>query len=237
MAIGIEAEVLLIEREAFQACTPRADLRRCSWRVTTTRRAGADAQVATFTSNHRRFCDTPLLAWRGALCVAMHGQDALLAQTAHELTSHGGTVEQIKRRTLSRVPCLRPEFVIGSLFEAAAEDVDVHALQVRGLLRGFKCGSGVLRTDTQVVAASRNHTQVGISGSTTVMRFGRRWSWTQLARGQMRWQHSLGCRGSDWCHVVAAPSPSGHRTALMFSTWPTVVGVDEGWYLPDAGRR
>ena len=68
------------------------------------------------------FCDTPLLSRRGALYVAMHGQEELLADTARELTTHGGAIEQLDAAaTLARVPRLRPELVHGALFEAAAE--------------------------------------------------------------------------------------------------------------------
>ena len=236
--LASKRKVLLIEREAFPGMhsTGRSAAMFMESYGPPGVRALTRASRNLYEQPPGGFCDTPLLARRGALYVAMHGQDALLAQTAHELTSHGGTVEQIDTAaTLSRVPCLRPELVIGSLFEAAAEDVDVHALH-QGFLRGFKSGSGVLCTDTQVVAASRNHTGWDI----------------RLNNGDAVRASVVVDAAGAWAVEVAAQFGvprvglvPRRRSAFTFrapdgvdvSSWPTVVSVDEGWYFkPDAGR-
>ena len=78
--------------------------------------------------------------------------------------------------------------------------------------------------------------RLGISGiGTAVMRFKRRWWWTQRApRANMS--------GAVWGAAVGLVR---RRSAFTFKTpdgmdvtsWPAVVGVDEGWYWkPDAGR-
>ncbi len=182
------------------------------------------------------FCEQPLLARRGSLYLAQHGQGALLDDTERELTSQGGQLERLDAAaTLARVPCLRPESVLGSLFEAAAEDIDVHALH-QAFLRGFEARGGRLRVAAAPKAARHD---------------GRAW---QLDVGDGAPLHAacvVNAAGA-WADELASlfgAAPVGlqpkRRSAFTFkappgvevSRWPAVIAVDEGWYFkPDAGR-
>ncbi|HOB03089.1 MAG TPA: FAD-dependent oxidoreductase, partial [Casimicrobium huifangae] len=129
--LAARRKVLLIEREAFPGMhsTGRSAAMFMESYGPPGVRALTRASRAFYEHPPSGFCDTPLLSRRGALYVAMHGQEELLADTARELTTHGGAIEQLDAAaTLARVPCLRPELVHGALYEAAAEDIDVHVL-------------------------------------------------------------------------------------------------------------
>ncbi|HSW05857.1 NAD(P)/FAD-dependent oxidoreductase, partial [Aquabacterium sp.] len=84
------------------------------------------------------FTDTALLAPRGALYLATHGQQELLRQTREALIYAGSDLQTLDAdAALARVGCLRPEQVHGALFERDAQDIDVHALH-QGFLRGLR---------------------------------------------------------------------------------------------------
>ncbi len=182
------------------------------------------------------FTDTPLLTRRGALYLATRGQRARLDALAAELSAHGGIVERLDAAaTLARVPCLRPEQVEASLFEAGAEDIDVDALH-QGFLRGTKARGGLLRTGVAPRSASRDAD---------------RWR-VELDDGTLLHTTVIVDAAGAWADDVAAlfgAAPVGlqprRRSAFTFrppqgvdvSGWPAVIGVDESWYFkPDAGR-
>lgn len=182
------------------------------------------------------FTDARLLVRRGALYLATHGQRAQLDALAAELSAYGGIVERLDAAaTLARVPCLRPELVDASLFEAAAEDIDVNALH-QAFLRGTKARGGLLRTGVAPRSASRD---------------GDRWR-VGLDDGTSLHSRVVVDAAGAWADEVAAlfgASPVGleprRRSAFTFrppdgvdvSAWPAVIGVDESWYFkPDAGR-
>src|SRR5688572_3200668 len=84
------------------------------------------------------FTHSRLLADRGALYLATRGQEELLRQTHRQLAASGTELEQLGAdEAVQRVPCLRHELVHGALLEAAARDIDVHALH-QGFLRGAR---------------------------------------------------------------------------------------------------
>ncbi len=230
--------VLMVEREAFPGmhATGRSAAMFMEAYGPAGVRALTRASRAFYESPPAGFCDVPLLSRRGALYVAMPGQEALLDRTAHELMTQGGEVVRLDAAaTLARVPCLRPELVSGSLYEAAAEDIDVHALH-QGFLRGFKSRGGVLRTGTWI--------------RTTQYRDG---AWEiGFNEGESVRATAVVDAAGAWADEVAtqfAVPPVGlvprRRSAFTFkapegvdvSPWPAVIGVDEGWYFkPDVGR-
>jgi len=182
------------------------------------------------------FSDRPLLAPRGVLYLATHGQEALLQETQRALAASGGELERLDAgAALARVGCLRPEVVHGALFEPGAQDIDVHALH-QGFLRGMRARGGELRTGAQVAAAQRS---------------GARWT-LRLADGEALHAHAVVDAAGAWADDVAAlfgAAPIGlvphRRSAFTFKApdgtdvagWPAVVGVDESYYFkPDAGQ-
>jgi len=182
------------------------------------------------------FGDRPLLAPRGVLYLATHGQEALLQEMQRVIAASGSELERLDAgAALARVGCLRPEVVHGALYEHGAQDIDVHALH-QGFLRGMRARGGELRTQAQVVAAQR-------SGP---------WWALRLADGEAVHAHAVVDAAGAWADELAAlfgAAPIGlvpqRRSAFTFkapegadvSNWPAVVGVDESYYFkPDAGQ-
>jgi len=182
------------------------------------------------------FSDAPLLAPRGVLYLATHGQQSHLQELRDTLAGSGTPVEEVTAdQALARVPCLRPEVVHGALFERDAQDVDVHALH-QGFLRGARRHGTELRVDAELAAAQRTNG-----------------GWMlQLANGEALRARTLVNAAGAWGDEVArlcGVAPVGlvphRRSAFTFNApegvdathWPAVVGVDESYYFkPDAGR-
>lgn len=182
------------------------------------------------------FAQQRLLAPRGVLYLATHGQEALLQQTRADLLATCPDLELLPAdAALARVSCLRPEVVHGALFEPDAQDIDVHALH-QGFLRGLRRQGGELHTGVQIESAQR-------SGA---------WWALRLAGGEALRAHTVVNAAGAWADEVAAlfgAAPIGlvphRRSAFTFkapegldaSAWPAVVGVDESYYFkPDAGQ-
>jgi D-arginine dehydrogenase len=182
------------------------------------------------------FTDHPLLGERGALYVASPGQEALLATTRAELESTGCRVEQLDAAaTLAKAPCLKPECVVGALYDADSKDIDVGALH-QGFLRGLRAQGGVVRTNAELRGARRE---------------GDGWE-LQLADGETIRARTLVNAAGAWadelaqlCGARRVGLEPRRRSAFTFrppegvdvSRWPAVVGIDEGWYFkPDAGQ-
>jgi D-arginine dehydrogenase len=202
--------------------------------------------VRALTRASRAFYEQPpegfapdLMQPRGVMYLATHGQEKELAHTRKELSpSCPGLVTLDAGTTLAHVPCLRPELVHGALYDAGAQDLDVHALH-QGFLRGFrrKAGAdGELRTSAGVTRATHD---------------GRCWT-VDLADGQALRARTVVNAAGAWADELAAvfgARPIGlvphRRSAFTFkgpegvdaSHWPAVVGVDESYYFkPDAGQ-
>jgi D-arginine dehydrogenase len=202
--------------------------------------------VRALTRASRAFYERPpegfspaLIQPRGVLYLATHGQEKELAQTRQELSANcPGLVTLDAGTTLAHVPCLRPDVVHGALYDAGAQDMDVHALH-QGFLRGFrqKAGAdGEVRTAATLTQATHD---------------GQRWT-LQFSDGEtLRAKIAVNAAGA-WADELAAmfgAQPIGlvphRRSAFTFkapegmdpSHWPAVVGVDESYYFkPDAGQ-
>ena len=182
------------------------------------------------------FAEQPLLARRGVIYLATHGQEALVRQAQRELSQHGAELQVLTAdEALARVPCLRPEVVQGALFDPAAEDIDVHALH-QAYLRGLRQRGGALRTATAPRAArhdSRGWT-IDLDDEQVVHA-------AQVVNAAGAWADEVG--------ELFGAAPIGleprRRSAFTFKPppgvevagWPAVVGIDESYYFkPDAGQ-
>jgi len=200
--------------------------------------------VRALTRASRTFYEAPpdgftlaaLLAPRGVLYLATHGQEALLDAMQRTLAASGSVLDRVDAdAALARVACLRPEVVHGALYEHGAQDIDVNALH-QGFLRGMRARGGELRTGADVIAAQRSNDR-----------------WTlRLADGEAVQARTVVDAAGAWADDVAAvfgAAPIGlvphRRSAFTFkapegcdvSDWPAVVGADESYYFkPDAGR-
>ncbi|SDM90960.1 FAD-binding oxidoreductase [Polaromonas sp. JS666] len=202
--------------------------------------------VRALTRASRAFYELPpegfapdLMQPRGVLYLATHGQEQELANTRKELLANCPGLQTLDARTtLAHVPCLRPDLVHGALYDAGAQDMDVHALH-QGFLRGFrqKAGAdGELRNSAGVTRAAHD---------------GRCWT-VELSDGQALRARTVVNAAGAWADELAAVfgvRPVGlvphRRSAFTFkgpegvdaSHWPAVVDVDESYYFkPDAGQ-
>jgi D-arginine dehydrogenase len=180
------------------------------------------------------FSDHPVLSPRGAMMVATPGQDALLAEhwaVLHAMTPHGRLLDAAQ--ACAFVPALRPERVLGAVYEPNASDMDVHAIH-QGYLRGLRRAGGRVICDAEVTTLER------VGGA-----------WRAQAGGTTHEAPVVLDAAGAWADVVAARAgvrPIGlqprRRSAFIFAppqgidtaAWPMTAGVDESWYFkPDAG--
>ena len=198
-------------------------------------RALTRASRAFYTAPPAGFAEHPLLAPRGTLYVASPGEEAALTRSFAELAATcPGLVLLDHAQCLERVACLRPERVIGGMFDGDAMDIDVHSLH-QGYLRTLRQHGGVLRCDAGVLGAHRRSD-----------------GWQlQLPQGaSVRARVVVNAAGA-WADEVGAllgAPPIGlvphRRSAFTFQPpegmavghWPVVASLDESWYFkPDAG--
>lgn len=181
------------------------------------------------------FTDTALLSDRGALYLALQGQQHTLQALRDELADTCPGLRTLDRdAVLALVPCLRPEQVDSGLLDPMAMDIDVHALH-QGFLRLLRRGGGSVYTKAEVTQARRGD---GL------------WQ-LHLADGRSVSARALVNAAGAWADEVGAlcgAPPIGlvphRRSAFTFrppggvdaSRWPVVSSMDETWYIkPDAG--
>ncbi|WP_028605725.1 NAD(P)/FAD-dependent oxidoreductase [Ottowia thiooxydans] len=182
------------------------------------------------------FTDAQLMHPRGAMHVAMHGQEAALAALHDELIGACPDLQTLDAaQILERVPVLRPDLVASALYDPHAQDMDVDAIH-QGFLRGARAGGVILQTGRAPVRAVYER---GL------------WS-IQFETGEPVQAARVVNAAGAWADEVASlfgAAPINieprRRSAFTFSppegvnasTWPAVISVSDGWYLkPDAGQ-
>ena len=180
------------------------------------------------------FAEHPLLSPRGALIVASPGQEAALHaqwQVLHRMTPNARLLDTAQACAL--LPVLRPEKVIGAVYEPDAADMDVHAIH-QGYLRGLRHAGGSLVSDAPVVALHRQdglwHVEAG--GETyvapVVLNAAGAWADDIAALAGVR---PLGLLPRRRSAFIFAPPPG-----VAVGHWPMAIGAGEDWYFkPDAG--
>ncbi len=195
------------------------------------------ASGAFFADPPPGFAEHPLTAPRGALTFAQPGQEEALAALLDEFRSFDEGVQGLDAgETRTRCPFLRPEQVIGAVYESAVRDLDVHAL-LTGFLKGLRTRGGRVATDAEVVALER-----GADGL-----------WRAETRGGDAFAAPVVVNAAGaWADEIAAlagVAPIGlvpkRRTALTFDAppgldvekLPLVGDLDDSLYLkPEGGR-
>ena len=177
----------------------------------------------------------PILTPRGALMVAMPGQEDALEEAWADLSAHDDRVRRLSvAEARAMVPVWREEMVTGAILEPDAMDIDVHALH-QAYLRLMRQRGGQLVADAEVLGLTRD---VGI------------WKMVTTA-GEFAAPIVVNAAGA-WCDAVARLArlpPIGlvpkRRTALTVAppggietrSWPMSLDVGETFYFkPDAGR-
>jgi D-arginine dehydrogenase len=180
------------------------------------------------------FAECPILTPRGALMVATRSDEALLDAQWLVMRAVAERAQRLDAaQTCAMVPVLRPQKVLGAVYEPDASDIDVHALH-QGYLNGVRRHGGQVVCSAEVTALKH------VEGRWQVRADGRDFEAPVVINA-----------AGAWCDVVArlagAP-PIGlvpkRRSAFTFAPpqgvdsarWPMFAGIDESWYVkPDAG--
>ncbi|WP_416896781.1 MAG: NAD(P)/FAD-dependent oxidoreductase [Minwuia sp.] len=235
-AKGSGSEIALIERESQPGyhTTGRSAAMYTEVYGNATIRAMVRAARPFLENPERRFADRSFLAPRGALMVANETQAARIDAFLEEM-NRPDLLEKVGRdRCLDISPALDPERVVGGVYEAAAMDIDVHAL-LQAYVRVFRGLEGRSLHDAEVR---------GISGQAGAFEI-------ETAVGTVKAGLIVNASGAwgDMIGQMAGAAPVGlvpmRRTAITFdppagmdpSKWPLTFDIDEEWYFkPDAGR-
>ena len=180
------------------------------------------------------FSEHPLVSPRGALLVAAPGQEDLLAEkwaTMHALIPTAELLDQ--QATCALLPALRPELVLGAVYEPDAADMDVDAL-LQGYLRGLRRAGGSVVCNAEVTALEHAHGRWrvqagGVSYEAPVV-LNAAGAWADVVAG-MAGVQPIGLEPRRRSAFIFAP-PADSNTAH----WPMAIGMSEDWYLkPEAG--
>ncbi|RZL90480.1 MAG: FAD-binding oxidoreductase [Variovorax sp.] len=180
------------------------------------------------------FAEHPLLTPRGALMVAGPGQEEALEahwQVLHAMAPNARRLD--REQACAMVPALRPEQVIGAVYEPDAADMDVHAIH-QGYLRGMRHAGGTLVCDAEVTAIERLdarwRVQAGGHAYETPVVLNAAGAWVDTIAGLAGVQ-PLGLEPRRRSAFIFTPPAD-----LEVAHWPLVFGAGEDWYIkPDAG--
>jgi len=192
------------------------------------------ASRAFFERPPEGFSDQPILTRRGALLVAASTQVAMLEEQWGGMASASRPGQRLDRsQTCAMVPVLRPEKVLGSLYEPDAADMDVHALH-QGFLKGVTQLGGQVVCNAEVTALTRS---------------GGRWC-VQAGGNSFQAPVVINAAGA-WCDEIARLAGAQtiglvpkRRSAFVFAPpadvdtrgWPMFIGLDHSWFVkPEAG--
>jgi D-arginine dehydrogenase len=198
-------------------------------------RALTRASRRYYDSRAEGLCDYQILSPRGTLIFAMPGQESLLDAAWSELAPEHRTLQHLdSHETRSLVPVLRPDKVVGAIYEPGEMDIDVHALH-GAYLRRLRQQGGHIITDAPLTALAWQ------DGS---------WMVTTPA-GEFVAPIVVNAAGAwaDEVAVLAGLPPVGlvpkRRTALIVAAppdysidhWPiTIDAAETGYFKPEAGK-
>jgi D-arginine dehydrogenase len=197
-------------------------------------RALTRASRAFFENPGPGFSDHPLLMPRGTLSVASREQVQQLDEYWEQIRASGTVTELLDpAQTYARVPVLRADQIVGSVYEPEACDMDVHAIH-QGYLRQMRHHGGTLvcNADANDIERVGENWEVRVADTT--------YSAPILINAAGAW--------ADTIARLAGVEPLGiqplRRSAFTFpapvgidvSQWPAVLGVNDDWYFkPEAG--
>lgn len=192
------------------------------------------ASRAFFENPPEDFCEHPLLERpRGVLMVASQGQEDLMRQKWLASSAINPKIVCLDAaEACAMVPVLRPEKVIGAVFDPGAADMDVHGLH-QGFLRGIRQHGGGIVCDAEVTAMHyADGWQVRAGGrdfaAPVVINAAGAWA-DQIAA--LAGAQAIGLEPRRRSAFLFAP-PAGVECAH----WPMALGIEEDWYFkPDAG--
>lgn len=182
------------------------------------------------------FADTNILSPRGALFIVTEAQRPQMEEFAKFAVTETVPVHVMSQADVcDLVPVMRSDAFQYGLLEPESTDMDVHALH-GGFLRGFRSRGGIVVTNTEVSALTRDGDD-----------------WIAETRGGDTYKAPVVVNAAGaWADVVAELAGvrtvglvPKRRTAMLFDppseqkieNWPLVIDMDEQWYFkPDAGK-
>ncbi|MDM0104008.1 FAD-dependent oxidoreductase [Variovorax sp. J22R24] len=180
------------------------------------------------------FAEHALLTPRGAMMVAGPGQSDQLEEHWRMLSAMAPDARRLSsEEACAIVPALRPERLLGAVYEPDAADMDVHAIH-QGYLRGMRQAGGKLVCDAEVTTMEhvqdrwRVHAGDAVYEAPIVLNAAGAWV-DAIAR--LAGVRPLGIEPRRRSAFIFAPPPN-----MDIAGWPLVHGADEDWYIkPDAG--
>jgi D-arginine dehydrogenase len=184
------------------------------------------------------FSERPVLTPRGVLLIGRDDQRASLDRSFQAGSVLTPTVHMLNdAETLKLAPMLRPDYVVGAVWEPDAMDMDVHAIH-HGYLRGLRARGGRIVTDAELLGITR------LDGLWRAE--------TRAGSHSAPWIVNAAGAWADGVAALAGLAPIGlvpkRRTAITFHPtpipaqadlprWPMVCDVDETFYFkPEGGR-
>lgn len=188
-----------------------------------------------FMNPPKGFTEHPILTPRGVLYIAQAGQESLLESAYEAYRAQGLEVTRLSaEQAISMVPCLSPDTLVGAIHDTVAADMDVHALH-QGFIAGMRAHGATLIPNAELQSA--RHDESG-------------WLLQTAGGIELRSRVVINAAGAwadpvaEICGAQALGIQPMRRSAFLFPApegmdithWPTVLGVDEGFYFkPDAG--
>jgi D-arginine dehydrogenase len=180
------------------------------------------------------FAEQPLLTPRGTLVVATNEQALRLEEHWNEISSSATLTQRLSRlETCALIPVLRPEKVLGSVFEPHACDIDVHSIH-QGYLRELRRLGGTIHCNAEVTRIERVahdwRVHCGDDVFTAPVLLNAAGAWVDTI-ARMAAVAPIGIEPRRRSAFTFAP-PRGVVTAA----WPAVIGAEEDWYFkPESG--
>jgi D-arginine dehydrogenase len=180
------------------------------------------------------FAEHPLLTPRGAMMVAGPGQLPLLEAHWEVLCAMAPDARRLSgEEACAIVPVLRPEQVLGAVYEPDAADMDVHAIH-QGYLRGMRQAGGTLVCDAEVTAMARMnerwHVEAGGATYEAPVVLNAAGAWVDTI-ARLAGVEPIGIQPRRRSAFIFAPPPG-----VEVAGWPLTFGAGEDWYIkPDAG--
>lgn len=180
------------------------------------------------------FTDHPVLGERGAMMVAVHGQEQALQAHWNLLRAMSPRARLLDAAGACEVTSvLRRDRLLGAVLEPDAVDMDVHAIH-QGFLRGIRHHGGSIVCDAEVAGLDRAagvwRVQAGGQTYEAPVVLNAAGAWAGRV-GTMAGARSIGLQPRRRSAFIFAPPPG-----IPSASWPLTAGVAEDWYFkPDAG--
>ncbi|MDO4683522.1 MAG: FAD-dependent oxidoreductase [Lautropia sp.] len=252
------ASVVVLEREAQPGyhSTGRSAAMFMESYGTEHTRALTRASRAFFLRPPTGFSEHPVLSPRGVLYVGQAGQEPLLEAAHAAYVAQGLRVKRLSAtEALEKVPCLKPDALVGAVWDEDAADMDVDALH-QGYLKGMKQHGGALKCQSPVLSVEWDEEGWYLTlkgkdaGAQAPQSADDPDVLPSVHENVVRAKVLVNAAGAwaDELARLAGVRPLGlvpkRRSAFLFAPpdgldvrgWPTVLGVDESYYFkPDAG--